>query len=675
MKPGNRKKTSQSSKDQLDSYLQSVVHQSFEQSRDFQNLKNQSTKKPMTAKLALLLKIYNDKTNNNLVNAQTSAYNAEIKSLPEPRQKSQTQIEATYEASKTLMQPHKVQTNETRKGIKRHQSRQNSGNVPVLNQIKKGRSVRKRRIDGQLSADEREDSNLKSPIQNNFSCNFSRSPENSNSTLYSGISSSKKRMNTNHTIDIPQQSENFHKLNPNTRHEGNAKQKTQPQRQKRTSRDETPKTSQHFHRKTGSTSASFSSLNERLTSKREILDKSNSPIPTPKMEIVESPHLESKKVEKSTSFPSEEVFHQVGELSKFKQEGVSDAERFTRLKIHLDAIVDSYERNLSGIQSHQSMLKLIQQKYESFISQLMQANQRLKEQITSEVQNKDSIEKENSYALSQENIFLHQKLGEVENDRKRLQDLVKSFKERRTSSTCQSILPTEKRVPVLEHESPPLTQHKKDEETSELRNLVNRQQAAISSLRKKEAKMMRLMYAMKKRGIDVELIYNEEVRGNFDHLIQYEEPIPTLDKMKYAQKEQPIKEINEKWNKNYENNSTVKKAAFHSLEDESGQDFVLSPDSKNCIDLESPFYDKAKLDSQEMIFEEEPEVLVPKKLNLQLQNKLKLDFTTLKEAKQKLNQDQKPGKEEMLGFHEEFMAKFDEFSLSWRQESMLQKNH
>ena len=61
-----------------------------------------------------------------------------------------------------------------------------------------------------------------------------------------------------------------------------------------------------------------------------------------------------------------------------------------------------------------------------------------------------------------------------------------------------------------------------------------------------------------------------------------------------------------------------------------------------------------------------------------LKDKLKLDFTGLpnnqKKADDSDNIEQQPDNAEPLGFHDEFMAKIAEFSLSWRQEALNQRN-
>jgi len=70
---------------------------------------------------------------------------------------------------------------------------------------------------------------------------------------------------------------------------------------------------------------------------------------------------------------------------------------------------------------------------------------------------------------------------------------------------------------------------------------------------------------------------------------------------------------------------------------------------------------------------ESEEIRSHNKLNPTLKSKLMLDFTALKKGGQNTNKDAIGVDEEPLGFHEEFMSKFEEFSWSWRQLSKLQK--
>lgn len=69
-------------------------------------------------------------------------------------------------------------------------------------------------------------------------------------------------------------------------------------------------------------------------------------------------------------------------------------------------------------------------------------------------------------------------------------------------------------------------------------------------------------------------------------------------------------------------------------------------------------------------------------LNPQLKSKLKLDFTSLQKPKAavsgkvpglKLGAAVQQPKDQNVGFHEEFMARIEEFSLSWRQAAMNER--
>lgn len=66
-------------------------------------------------------------------------------------------------------------------------------------------------------------------------------------------------------------------------------------------------------------------------------------------------------------------------------------------------------------------------------------------------------------------------------------------------------------------------------------------------------------------------------------------------------------------------------------------------------------------------------------LNPSLKSKLKLDFTNLKNKNMQsagglgLNLSSVKSGEEPVGFHQEFMARIDEFSLSWRQAAQKER--
>jgi hypothetical protein len=65
-------------------------------------------------------------------------------------------------------------------------------------------------------------------------------------------------------------------------------------------------------------------------------------------------------------------------------------------------------------------------------------------------------------------------------------------------------------------------------------------------------------------------------------------------------------------------------------------------------------------------------------LNPSLRNKLKLDLSNVnnKNVPNVLSLNTKDtDSQEPLGFHDEFMARIEEFSLSWRQAALAEKKH
>jgi len=75
-------------------------------------------------------------------------------------------------------------------------------------------------------------------------------------------------------------------------------------------------------------------------------------------------------------------------------------------------------------------------------------------------------------------------------------------------------------------------------------------------------------------------------------------------------------------------------------------------------------------------------------INTMLKNKLKINLNSVPGTENNINNNANPNKmkiplgellisqgdQERVGFHDEFMSKLDEFSLSWRQEAMNQRH-
>ena len=68
-----------------------------------------------------------------------------------------------------------------------------------------------------------------------------------------------------------------------------------------------------------------------------------------------------------------------------------------------------------------------------------------------------------------------------------------------------------------------------------------------------------------------------------------------------------------------------------------------------------------------------PKSLSQSNLRPEIKNKLKLDLTGIKNPTQQVKASIKSEDDAPVGFHEEFMSKMEEFSLSWRQAAMQER--
>lgn len=425
-----------------------------------------------------------------------------------------------------------------------------------------------------------------------------------------------------------------------------------------------------FHRKVGSTSACISNVFAKSFTKLDSCYSLNTQVSPLALGLKIPQSLDTISSRNNTTRDSKrttKAFKTKSPASKKKKAPEVSLDQLNNLRKTFDSLINNAQDN-------QDVLKNIKQEYEGCIEKLMKSNKQLRDQkksasinrVVSE-ENRHNKKESDNFRLIQENIKLQQELTDIRTDRQRLQDLVKTLRIRNhTSSPNQSVLPTEKRGPAMKFESPPPTKHGKklEQDMDKLKQTVEKQQKTITILRKKEEKMIRLIYALKKQGIDVENIYNQDVKERFEantHTTQ-EETVCS--------------------------NSKVSKIVSETFEQQAGA--YQDPALKGKVVSEvTKLDDDSELDCSEMEYDDEKkpgsiaviEVLgTPShnKLNPMLKNKLKLDFSALKDGRQTLvssNQNQNQGVSvDPVGFHEEFMSKFEEFSLSWRQESMLQKN-
>jgi len=229
--------------------------------------------------------------------------------------------------------------------------------------------------------------------------------------------------------------------------------------------------------------------------------------------------------------------------------------------------------------------------------------------------------------------------------------------------TNQSALPTEKKVFNRgENVAIEKCDTGKGVVQEDLQQIIEKQQKTIDAMKKKEEKMLKLMLAMKKKGIDIEKIYKEEVKNNMSGSTSFER-------------------LSAKVNNNLNNSSSrVHEETIVSLQRDGASDlsqsFDISPNLQHGHGNKGVF---------------------PIRFNLGLKNVPRLDLTGLNSNNSnkivstgamgsgngskgfKLDLKSISGEhaatDDRPGFHEEFMSKIDEFSHSWRQEALNQRDY
>ena len=119
----------------------------------------------------------------------------------------------------------------------------------------------------------------------------------------------------------------------------------------------------------------------------------------------------------------------------------------------------------------------------------------------------------------------------MKRENNRLNQLLMNYNSQKISSPAK--IPGELKQKANEIETPINKSGGFDKFDKEnLKQIILNQQSNIANLKKKEAKMIRLLYAIKRQGLDIERIYNEEVKGVYDTPNVEEYDIPTINKTK-----------------------------------------------------------------------------------------------------------------------------------------------
>ena len=218
-----------------------------------------------------------------------------------------------------------------------------------------------------------------------------------------------------------------------------------------------------------------------------------------------------------------------GDLLLSKVEGLianksADPQHLEQIGSILDGFADVFcdnEKNKEGAKAR-GILRKIKLAYEVYFTNFSQN------------QNKKVFQAQDyQHRLEKDCQILESKLSEMGAEIEHLQKenerlLAQSKQQPKSSNSPNNSQSTVKQNHEEHQETPPGTKNNQNLQLSEfetVKSIISSQQQTINAMKKKEAKMVRLLYACKKRGLDIEQIYYEDVKSSHD-----ESDIPTVNK-------------------------------------------------------------------------------------------------------------------------------------------------
>jgi len=215
------------------------------------------------------------------------------------------------------------------------------------------------------------------------------------------------------------------------------------------------------------------------------------------------------------------------------------------IKNVFESIIDSYQGEMYAAHSNLAALRKVKQAYEQYFEAYACKDARVRDLEIERDELKTQLLK-----VSQEKLDYQRKYEQTKSENEKLYQLLKSLNRAKMSpSHSSSNLSTEKKTHGTDSnlDSPPRTKHystsdKTNGESDVLKQTLLKQQNTINALKKKESKLIKLLHAIKKQGVDIEKIYNEEIKGKNEDTEEYN--IPTFEKYKKGKKDSEEKQLN-----------------------------------------------------------------------------------------------------------------------------------
>ena len=230
----------------------------------------------------------------------------------------------------------------------------------------------------------------------------------------------------------------------------------------------------------------------------------------------------------------EEVRAEREEIETDEDEGVASKDinykQLEEVQRNFDNLLDKYKMDIDNAQETYLMMKSIKHSYEAFISELLRKQQEQQQQPSNGREtpqaflkrekelklkceilvNEKAILEEEVEFLRTENHRLHNMLNDTRKD-----DGSLGFDPEATAKPSSKVIRETSESSLTDRNDCPTK--KTNSENEELKRAVMVQQNMITAMKKREAKMIQLLFAIRAQNFDVKNVYRDEIQKTLDY--------------------------------------------------------------------------------------------------------------------------------------------------------------
>lgn len=333
----------------------------------------------------------------------------------------------------------------------------------------------------------------------------------------------------------------------------------------------------------------------------------------------------------------------VNELTKPQE---SNIDNFNGYRAAFDALIDNAQNDHIQTNFNFDLLVKVKNCYDKLIEQLLG-----RESLAQNIYDENKEFATEFQKLSKENQRLERDMHKTNEENIKLKELLNKLNSKLPNHN------NDNKADLDSYDSPLVSVQ--NTELINLKQVIHKQEESIKFLKFKESRMVRLLLAIKKQGFDIESIYNEEVRDkpengsdinlklNFpDFSLHRDSTTAPSDNSNKDALDSAVDSIDKKLRKTF---SGLKSAS---------ESVPSSPVMKHA-NMDKNLKDKLKLDLN--FLKRNQSELIPQQVVNQIPQIPKFEI------------NEKVLNKQGVGFHDEFMSKIGEFSLSWRQAALNER--